>query len=201
MTFLTSTCLHCGSEIKGTVATGRKKLYCDRECRNASKRITRPRLPNPSKGKGRSYSFLVGHKDYRSHCCLIWPYNRDDKGYGTLGYGGKIYKAHRLMCTMAHGEPPAGHQASHSCGRGHEGCVNPRHLSWQTNSRNQLDRYRLHGRRPQRRGILTKDQKQEILNSCLSMKVSEAAEKFGVKRGTVDYWRRKAKDSQLVSSD
>jgi hypothetical protein len=41
------------------------------------------------------------------------------------------------MCLLAHGEPPsAEHQAAHSCGKGHLGCVNPKHLRWATPSEN-----------------------------------------------------------------
>ncbi len=49
------------------------------------------------------------------------------------------------MCILAHGEPPTPkHQTAHSCGKGHEGCINPRHLSWKTNQENSLDK-REHG--------------------------------------------------------
>jgi len=45
------------------------------------------------------------------------------------------------MCILAHGEPPTpAHQASHSCGKGHEGCVSPRHLRWATASENEADK-------------------------------------------------------------
>lgn len=45
------------------------------------------------------------------------------------------------MCQKAHGDPPSPkHDAAHSCGRGHEGCVNPNHLSWKTKKQNQADR-------------------------------------------------------------
>jgi hypothetical protein len=46
------------------------------------------------------------------------------------------------MCILAHGEPPfEGAQAAHSCGKGHEGCVNPQHLSWKTAKANTADKY------------------------------------------------------------
>jgi hypothetical protein len=62
-----------------------------------------------------------------------------------LGYLGDTLYAHRLMCQLAHGDPPTpDHIAAHSCGRGHEGCVNPNHLSWKTYSENELDK-RVHG--------------------------------------------------------
>jgi hypothetical protein len=44
------------------------------------------------------------------------------------------------MCVLAHGEPPSDrHHASCICGHSHEGCINPRHLRWKTQSQNQTD--------------------------------------------------------------
>jgi hypothetical protein len=77
--------------------------------------------------------------------CLIWPFGRLPSGYGLVRYKGKMMKAHRAMCWEAHGEPPtAKHEAAHSCGRGHLGCVNPKHLRWATTKENQADRI-IHG--------------------------------------------------------
>lgn len=93
-------------------------------------------------GKGVAYEWLVRHVSYPGDNCLTWPFARDSRvGRGLLGHESRRYWAHRLMCILAHGEPPTPkHQASHTCGRGHEGCVNPRHLEWKTNSENQYDR-------------------------------------------------------------
>lgn len=77
--------------------------------------------------------------------CLIWPFSRNKAGYGQVHFRGKQANAHRAMCFLAHGEPPTPtHEAAHSCGRGHEGCVNPRHLSWKTHVENEADK-REHG--------------------------------------------------------
>ena len=44
------------------------------------------------------------------------------------------------MCFLAHGEPPTpDHVAAHSCGKGRDGCVHPKHLRWATSSENALD--------------------------------------------------------------
>lgn len=73
--------------------------------------------------------------------CIVWPYARMQSGYAFCG--GK--PASREVCIAAHGPPPFnGAEAAHSCGRGHEGCVNPHHLRWATHSENMLDR-REHG--------------------------------------------------------
>jgi hypothetical protein len=97
------------------------------------------------RGQGRGINWLREHVGYSSDNCLTWPFGCDDKGYGTLGHNRKIFKAARMMCELVNGPPPAPKiECAHSCGRGHKGCVNPRHLSWKTRSANQLDR-RKHG--------------------------------------------------------
>lgn len=82
---------------------------------------------------------LIGHVGDE---CVPWPFARSKAGYGNLG--GKT-SAHRKMCMLAHGDPPStAHDAAHSCGKGHLGCVNPNHVRWATKRENQLDRNR-HG--------------------------------------------------------
>lgn len=76
--------------------------------------------------------------------CLIWPF-ATARGYGHFSYLGEMLYSHTYMCEMVHGHAPTErHQAAHSCGMGHESCVNPHHLSWKTPSENQLDK-RVHG--------------------------------------------------------
>lgn len=104
-------------------------------------------MSNPvTKGKGKAITWMRAHLDYQGEGCLPWPFSRDPHvGRGRVGFNGKMYWANRLMCILAHGEPPTpGHETAHSCGKGHEGCVHPQHLSWKTKSGNQLDR-RKHG--------------------------------------------------------
>ena len=83
---------------------------------------------------------------YAGDGCLIWPFYRLRGGYGkTTNIDGKQHLAHRLICEWVNGDPPTPkHEAAHSCGLGHEGCVTPKHLSWKTNIENKLDRHR-HG--------------------------------------------------------
>lgn len=82
---------------------------------------------------------------HRGGDCLPWPFARDSNGYGQVRIDGKLHYVARLVCSLVHGEPPtAGHQAAHSCGKGHEGCCNPSHLRWATVRENHLDK-KAHG--------------------------------------------------------
>lgn len=69
--------------------------------------------------------------------CIVWPYGRYSNGYGQLTRKAKKLKAHRVVCEMVNGEAPSDlHVVAHSCGKGHDGCVNPRHLRWATKAEN-----------------------------------------------------------------
>lgn len=92
--------------------------------------------------RGALIKWLEAHKDHQAQECLMWPFWRDEShGYGHVTYDGRGMKPSRVMCILAHGKPPVkGLQSAHSCGNGHLGCVNPRHLRWATRSQNQMDR-------------------------------------------------------------
>lgn len=94
------------------------------------------------RGDGEGIKFLRSHLNDADGPCLIWPLFRDpDSGYGHMGFEGHSHYAHRFMCVLANGPPPTPkHQATHSCGNGHLGCVHPKHLRWKTNQENQMDR-------------------------------------------------------------
>lgn len=100
---------------------------------------------SPTRGKGAGIAFLRSNIAYDGDGCLQWPLFCDDHGYGIVGYNGEQLKAARVMCELVKGQPPTlDHECAHSCGRGHLGCVDGRHLSWKTRAENQQDR-RLHG--------------------------------------------------------
>jgi hypothetical protein len=84
--------------------------------------------------------WLIAHSNHRGDECLIWPFARGADGYAIASFEGVNSSAHRAMCKIAHGPPPtAKHEAAHSCGKGHLGCVNPGHLSWKTSAENKAD--------------------------------------------------------------
>jgi hypothetical protein len=98
-----------------------------------------------SSQSGRKIRWLRGNADYQGDDCLTWPFQVGDNGRGVASLDGRQTSAPRIMCILAHGQPEhKSLHASHSCGKGHEGCVNPRHLSWKTPQENEADK-RKHG--------------------------------------------------------
>ncbi len=113
------------------------------------------------------------HKDF----CLIWPFSRIQSGYACFGV--ENVAVHRFMCEYRNGPQPEDRpHAAHSCGRGHEGCVNPWHLDWKSISDNQLDRYQHSG--PQPRWKLTPEQVDEIRALQGRARVIDIARQFGI---------------------
>lgn len=117
------------------------------------------------------------HKDY----CLIWPFGLR-AGYGFFTLDEKTVCAHRYICERKHGPAPFGHVASHSCDRGHEACVNHHHLSWQTNSSNQLRRKDHKGGR---RFKLGWDEVETILKLKGIETPVDTAKRFGVSESAI----------------
>jgi hypothetical protein len=88
------------------------------------------------------------------------------------------------MCETAHGPAPAVLRvAMHSCGNGHLGCVNPKHLHWGTHSDNTQDMWR-HGtmvagsRHPGAK--LTESDVRAIRRMAGSASESEIGDLFGI---------------------
>lgn len=102
---------------------------------------TAGRLPN-----GVAIEFLenivLAHKGID---CLIWPFRRSEQGYGLIPIDGRDCYVSNEVCRRIRGERPTStHEAAHSCGKGHLGCVSPNHLSWKTKAENEADKV-LHG--------------------------------------------------------
>lgn len=82
-----------------------------------------------------------------SNACIAWPFGTRDDGRGIFHHNGWHGSASRAVCAIAHGPPPTPeHHAAHSCGKGHLGCVNPRHIRWATPKENMADQL-IHGTR------------------------------------------------------
>lgn len=117
--------------------------------------------------------------------CLTWPFARNKTGYGNVFYDGRYTVASRLMCIFAHGEPIGDFDAAHSCGNGHLGCVNPKHLSWKTKSENESDKIS-HGTRATGESCsfakLSWDIVRSIRKDALTMRNKDISEKYGIDR-------------------
>lgn len=139
---------------------------------------------------GEPMAWLRAHVDYQSDECLIWPFAVSaGDGYGRVQFQGKIWVASRAMCQMANGASPlANMDAAHSCGKGHEACVNPKHLSWKTRSDNHADKI---GHGTATRGMqapwskLTEDEVKAIREMRGRYSQSEIAKTFNVSNGTI----------------
>lgn len=91
---------------------------------------------------GECLEWLFANCDRDTDDCIIWPYSGTSHGYATVAYGGKTMSAARVVCEHIHGPPPTPlHEAAHSCGCGHKGCVNARHLRWLTPAENTAEKY------------------------------------------------------------
>ena len=101
-------------------------------CQTHNMRAWRGRdLHSAGTRSGAGTKFIRENIDCVDDDCLIWPFYRTPTGYGDVNFPHIEGQAHRVMCILAHGKPPsAKHEAAHSCGKGHCGCINPRHLSW-----------------------------------------------------------------------
>ncbi|WP_231848666.1 HNH endonuclease [Sphingobium sp. SYK-6] len=163
---------------------GRKGL-CARHYRMTYRRGTTA----PAKAMdGEPEQWLRERVRYSGDECLIWPFARGGDGRGRINCAIGA-QAHRVMCILAHGEPVDSNlQAAHSCGRGHDGCVNPKHLRWATPLENAADRV-AHG--TQVRGedssssILTEDQVRAIRLLQGSFSQGRLGRMFGVDGETV----------------
>jgi hypothetical protein len=72
--------------------------------------------------------------------CIVYPFSRDQSGYGHAHIDGKYVGVHAYVLKRTQGHKPTpAHEACHTCGNGHLGCVHPKHLYWGTRSQNIAD--------------------------------------------------------------
>lgn len=124
--------------------------------------------------------------------CIIWPFARNEHGYGVFGKRrGEIASAlvSRVICAEVHGMPPdRSYEAAHSCGNGHLGCINPRHLKWKTSKQNKDDQIR-HGTRNygerNGRSHLTAEKVKSIRSMSATMRQRDVAKHFNIDPSTV----------------
>lgn len=167
----------------------RLTLYCDKHYA----RFRKYGDPLYTKGGARGEPMRFYHEvvlAHKSDDCLTWPYANNGHGYGRINVGGrKLAYVHRMACEAIHGPPPSPkHDAAHSCGRGGQKCVNPKHLRWATETENMADTIQ-HGTRPygEKCGSskLTEANVLGIRAMLMTKGPREVAKIFGVERHTV----------------
>ena len=133
---------------------------CDRPVFNArgwcSRHYQRWRSSGNPLGKhkgmnGDTLKFIEIAKTYVEEDCLLWPYSRLPNGYAVIRIENKLFYVSRIICEQVNGTPlTEKHEAAHSCGNGHLGCVNPKHLRWATHKENMRDKIK---HRTSKRGL------------------------------------------------
>ena len=173
----------CGKKHK---AKGMCDMHYRRNLRGGS-----PGLVGPMQsGRGEGEAFLVWlSKNCDSTDCIKWPFGTDPSGYGKIFFNGKSTSASRAMCIIHRGPPKTKEmQASHVCGKGHAGCVNPNHIVWAT-CRENLKMKKDHGTWQSRENHpsarLTERDVRDIRAARNSMTRRQAAEKWGVHYSTI----------------
>lgn len=166
---------------------------CDREatkkatgmCGKHAQRVYRlgtpyiPELDNlPPEGQ---QQWLVDHVTHDGDECLIWPWARTRLGRGLATIyepDGTKYRVTPSVYILTLKDGPRPHpkmHCAHSCGKGHLGCVNPKHLRWATARENSIDAV-IHGTNP--RVHLTPEQALAIYNSPKTP--TELGAEFGI---------------------
>lgn len=131
----------------------------------------------------KNQDFISGILKSETDECILWPKAPlQQSGYGRITINGKSQPIHRVICQLAHGDPPSpDHQAAHNCGV--RLCINPRHLRWSTAKDNIADRV-LHGtdwrgeKHPN--ALLTDDLVREIRSLRGELKRSEIARRLNI---------------------
>lgn len=134
---------------------------------------------------GEPHAFMEQSLLIETNDCICWPYARTKHGYAWMG----TENACRVICERIYGPPPTSiHLAAHSCGKGHLGCINWKHLRWATTKENHDDKAR-HGTMGHRdnngNAKLTEKDVFEIRKLKGMMKKGEIADKFGVSTTTI----------------
>ena len=133
--------------------------------------------------RGEPMRWLLANLSCDGKECLIWPFARDPgTGYGHMSINRSTVAAARVVCEHTNGPPPTDeHEAAHSCGNGHLGCVHPKHVRWATKLENEADK-RKHGTLPfgESHGQHKLSEADILAIRASDESLSVAAEKYGV---------------------
>lgn len=121
--------------------------------------------------------------------CLHWPFMTNPQGYARIQIDGKQKMVSRIVCDRVKGAPPSPHhEAAHSCGNGHLGCVSKWHLSWKTSKENKDDQV-IHGTRLKGEKIpaskLTEHDVRKIISLKDEVRNKDLSAMFGVAPATI----------------
>ena len=121
--------------------------------------------------------------------CILWPWGKNDAGYGVVWNGRENVRAHRFAYEAAGNLLGAEQVLRHDCDT--PACINPLHLTPGTTADNVADRVKrkrgIAGERHPRAKV-TVAQVAEIRASLLSHK--EVAPLYGITSAMVGYIRR-----------
>lgn len=142
----------------------------------------------PRARPGEPLQWIDDHAGFDGDECLTWPFAKYGSGYGMVNLpDGRAAHASRVLCERANGPAPTKeHHAAHRCGKGHEACVNPKHLYWATKVRNERDKI-IHGtsNRGSRNAHAKIGEKEALAIRASGDHVDVIASRFGISRWTV----------------
>lgn len=169
----------------GPVTRGMCGKHYARFRRNGDPTTTKIRVTK----RGSVQAFIDGTVlPFTGEDCLFWPFTKA-QGRGFARYNGKWGIVTRHICTALYGPPPDPRsEAAHSCGNGHLGCVNPKHLRWATHTENEGDKIShgtsQHGER-NRQAKLTEQEVRQIRSMYPAMSQAQIAKSCGVSQAAV----------------
>lgn len=182
--------------IEGCGKPYRSRGYCESHYRFFMSRGTPERKGNDSPARDFFFNVVV---PYDKDDCLIWPFSRCEKGYARMrrikGFKGNA--VYRLADQVINGVPEnLKYDAAHTCGNGHLGCCNPRHVLRCTRAINR-SHMKLHGTQTYGEDTsnarLTREQVLEIRRLFGTISQNKIAKMYNVGVSTI--WAIKAKRS------
>lgn len=128
--------------------------------------------------------------------CIRWPFALTRGGYGQINVDGRHTYPHIFMCERINGPAPSSrHQAAHTCGKGHDACVNPFHLKWKTPTENEADKLihdtHIRGERSRNHKLSEADARAILANKG-RVTAKKLSGRYGVSRSAVlQIWSRR----------